>query len=437
MANSSYTVQNLVDQARTMGDLAPVLPTGGYYETLALSITNDVMTDMLLGSARGSRFNFKFNRILVPQFFVNSWQQDYASSLTNLGWLESCLAYNTSSTVVPKPTAVIEVKRDLLLTGVNGQGSRYAQICWMENDTLTYGTWGQSTIQSFSGLGNPSAGVVYTNPLGLTATPTNNITQVQDQAGNFWIITPSTTFNPNGGYGTCGVFNPFAPIATSVVISGGTLTVAAPNGLKTGTVVIGSGFTTLTDLNGLPITILTASPTGFTATVNLPNGTDTVGTFSISPVYPTLASQNTVATTVMDGTVQWTAVWPKGQGFRISPMPSQTGPVWQIAPIGQARIAQFTNINQTLDPIPDDFYRYFKQGFFAYCYAASPDPKVRAKFEMAKKLWMESLNLSVSQGSREDDAFGFVPSEAGVMDTGLNYGSGISPQWPYGQWGSY
>ena len=102
MANSSYTIQMLVDQARTQGDLAPVLPTGGFFDTLALSIANDVMTDMLLGSAKGSRFNFKFNRIIVPQFFINSWQQDYASSLTNLGWLESCLAYNTSSTIVPK-----------------------------------------------------------------------------------------------------------------------------------------------------------------------------------------------------------------------------------------------------------------------------------------------------------------------------------------------
>jgi hypothetical protein len=437
VSNSSYTGQNLVDMARTMGDLAPVLPTGGFFDTLALSVINDVMTDLLLGSARGSRFNWKFNRILPPPFFISSWQQDYASSMTNIGWLESCLAYNTSSTIVPKPTAVIEVKRDLLLTGVNGQGSRYAQICWMENDTLTYGTWGQSTINSFTGLQNPAPGVVYMNPLGLTAMPLNNITQVQDQAGNFWIIVPSTTFNPNGGYGTCGSFNPFALVSTAVSISGGTVTVTAPNGLKVGTVVVGSGFSTLTGLNGLSLTVLTASPTGFTAAATLANGTDTAGSFSIAPIYPTLASPNTVATTVTDGTVTWQAVWPKGQGFRISPMPSQTGPVWQIAPIAQARIPQFTNLEQVLDPIPDDYYRYFKQGFCCYCYGASPDPKVRAKFDTAKKLWMESLNQAVNQGSREDDAFGFVPSEASVMDTGLGWASCISPAWPYGPLNGY
>ncbi len=432
MANSSFTIQQLVDMARTMGDLAPTLPTGGFYETLALSITNDVMTDMLLGSAKGSRFNFKFNRILVPQFFINSWQQDYASSLTNLGWLESCLAYNTSSTVVPKPTAVIEVKRDLLLTGVNGQGSRYAQICWMQNDTLTFGP-GFANPEKLAIVLCPHVPyVVYTNPLGLTAMPINPVTQVQDQAGNLWIITPSTTFNPNGGYGTCGTFNPFTPTSTAVSIVSKTLTVTAPNGLKPGTVLTGSGFATLTGLNGLSITVLTASPTQFTATVNLANGTDTVGNFAIVPTYPTLASETTAATVVTDGTVLWMAVWPKGQGFRISPMPSQTGPVWQIAPIGQARVPQFTDIGQVLDPIPDDYFRYFKQGFFAYCYGASPDPKVRSKFLVEKQRWMESLNLAVSQGSREDDAFGFVPSEAGVMDTGWSTLTGISPMWPYG-----
>lgn len=449
MANSSYTGMNLVDQARSHGDLAPVLPVGGFFETVALSAINDTMTDMLLGSARGSRFNFKFNRILINPFWINSWQQDYASPQTNLGWLESCLAYNTSSPsfsgfsasgkpsiTTPKFTAVIEVKRDILLTGPNGQGQYVPKIAWMENDTLTFGQWGQSTQNSLSGLFNPGPGAVYTNPIGLTAIPINPITQVQDAAGNLWILTPTTPFNTNGGYGACGSFNPFSPVSTAVTIAGGTVTVTAPNGLSAGTIVVGSGFATLTGLNGLSLTVLTASSTQFTAATTLSNGTDTSGTFSITPVYPTFSKQTTAATTVMDGTVQWTAVWPKGQGFRISPMPSQTGPVWQIAPVGQARIQQFTNLKQILDPIPDDYFRYFKQGFFAYCYLASPDPKVRARFAEEKRLWMESLNLSVSQGSREDDDWSFVPTNASVMDTGAAYSNQSSPCWPYGP-GSY
>src|SRR5208282_4759473 len=338
------------------------------------------------------------------------------------------------SITTPKFTAVIEVKRDILLTGPNGQGQYVPKIAWMENDTLTFGQWGQSTQNSLSGLFNPGPGAVYTNPLGLTAIPINPITQVQDAAGNLWILTPTTPFNTNGGYGSCGTFNPFTPTSTAVSIVGGTVTVTAPNGLSVGTKVVGAGFATLTGLNGLTLTVLTASPTQFTAATTLSNGTDTAGTFSIVSVYPTFALPSTVATTVTDGTVQWTAVWPKGQGFRISPMPSQPGPVWQIAPVGQARIQQFTYLKQILDPVPDDYFRYLKQGFFVYCYAASPDPKVRAHFMEEKRLWMEALNLCVSQGSREDDDWSFVPTNASVMDTGWSYASQVSPAWPYGSW---
>lgn len=419
--NSSFTLQNLVDIARTRGDIAPALPSGGSYETVALSAANDAMTAMLAGSSKGSPFNFKFNRILVPPFFLNSYQQDYASNLVNLGWLESCNAYNTSSTQYPKPERYIEVRRDVML--VSAQTNRCAKISWMENDTLTYGTWGQSQILSLSGLQNPGPAVVYTNPQGLTAMPANPITQVQDAAGNFWLLTT---------YGTCGSFNPFTPVSTSVSISGGTVTVTAPNSLKAGMVVVGMGYGTLTGLNGLPLTVVTANSSQFTATTTLGNGSDTVGSFSIIPVYPTFPKPATVATTVTDGSVVWTAINPKGQGFRLNPMPSQTGPVWQITPIGQARIAPFTKMQQFLEPVPDDYFSYFKDGFFAQCYRYHPDPKIRAKFEGEYAIWMTSLNRAVSQGSREEDDFGFVPG-SNVMDTGYNFNP-VNPAMPYGPW---
>src|SRR5208282_3412068 len=132
-----------------------------------LSAINDAMTAMLAGSSKGSQFNFKFNRILIPPFFINSWQQDYASSVVNLGWLESCGAYNTSSTQYPKPFRVIEVKRDVLLT--NAQTGNLAKIAWMQNDTLQYGVWGQNQNVSLTGLQNPGPGVTYTDPTGMTA----------------------------------------------------------------------------------------------------------------------------------------------------------------------------------------------------------------------------------------------------------------------------
>lgn len=421
MGNSSFTLQNLVDIARTRGDIAPALPTGGAYETVALSAANDAMTAMLAGSAKGSPFNFKFNRILIPPFFINSYQQDYASNVVNLGWLESCGAYNTSSTQYPKPFRVVEVRRDVLLT--NAQTGNLAKISWMENDTLTYGTWGLSQILSLTGLQNPGPGISFTNPAGASSTPKNPTTQVKDAAGNFWLLTT---------YGTCGAFNPFALVSSAVVISGGTVTVTVPNGLSAGMVVVGSGFGTLTGLNGLSLTVVTASSTQFTATVTLGNGSDTVGSFVITPVYPTFPKPTIVATTVIDGSVVWTAINPKGQGFRLNPMPTQTGPVWQITPIGQARIAPFTRLSQYLEPIPDDYFSYFKDGFFAQCYRYHVDPKLRAKFEAEHNLWMASLSRAVSQGSREEDDWGFVPGSS-VMDTGWAFNP-INPAMPYGPW---
>jgi hypothetical protein len=421
MGNSSYTIQNLVDIARTRGDIAPALPTGGSYETVALSATNDTMTAMLAGSAKGSPFNFKFNRILIPPFYVNSYQQDYASSVVNLGWLESCNAYNTSSTQYPKPERYLEVRRDVML--VSYQTGRGAKISWMQNNTLTYGTWGLSQVLSLTGLKNPGPSIPYTDPAGASAMPANPITQVQDAAGNFWLLTT---------YGTCGTFNPFNLSATAVSISGGTITVTVPNGLKPGAVVIGSGFATITSLNGLKLTVLSANGTSFTASTTLGNNTDTTGSFAIVPVYPTFPNPAIVATTVTDGSVVWTAINPQGQGFRINPMPTQTGPVWQVAPIGQARIAQFTKMQQFIEPIPDDYFTYFKDGFFAQCYRYHPDPKVRQKFENEYKIWMEALNRAVSQGSREEDDFGFVPG-SNVMDTGWAFNP-VNPAMPYGPW---
>lgn len=354
MGNSSYTIQNLVDIVRVLGDVAPTLPTGGSYETVALSAANDTMTTLLAGSAKGSPFNFKFNRINIPPFFINSYQQDYASLVVNLGWLESCGAYNTSSTQYPKPFRVVEVKRDVLVT--NAQTGNLAKIQWMQNDNLQFGTWGQTQILSLTGLQNPGPGITYTDPAGATSTPSNPITQIKDAFGNLWVLTT---------YGTCGNVNPFVS--------------------------------------------------------------------NLTPVYPTLANQAIVATTATDGSVVWTAVNPKGQGFRVNPMPSQTGPVWQIAPIGQARIPQFTRLGQVLDPIPDDYFKYFKDGFIAQCYRFSPDPKVRSKFKDEWSIWMSSVSLSVSQGSREEDDWGFVPT-SNVMDTGYAVNP-VNPAMPYGPWG--
>lgn len=356
MGNSSVTLQDLVDDARSNAELAPAIPTGGYSDAPALSIANDVMQNMLAGGPMGQPFNWKWNRMLEKSFFINSWQQDYfIANQVNLGWLESCTAVNYSTTQFPKPVRPVECKRDLLIT--NSQNSTLAKICWMQNDTMLTGTWGQTTQLSSTGLTNPGPGVVYTNPNNLPAMPINPTTSVKDAFGNLWTLTT---------YGTCGNTNPF-----------------------------------VTNLN---------------------------------PVYPTLQNPSIVATTATDGGVVWTAVNPKGQGFRLSPIPGQTGPVWLVQPVAQNKVPFITTLGSYLDPVPDDFYTFFKQGFFAQCYRRSPDPKVRAKFEMEWNMWLRALDNAVMLGANQVDDWGFVP-QTNIMDTGYSFNP-ITPAQPYGPWNS-
>ena len=359
MGNSSIQVRALVDDALTFAELAPVLPTGGYSLQPALSIVNDTMTAMLQGTYNGEPFNFKWNRILPPSFFINSYQQDYfIPGLVNLGWLESCTATYQNITNFPKTVMPVEVRRDLLETSAQLGNSQFAKICWMQVDTMQCGMWGVSQINSLTGCPNPGPGVVYTNPLGLTTCPPNPITCITDTFGNFWVVTT---------YGTCGATNPF-----------------------------------LTNQN----------PTN---------------------IFPTNQNPTIQAVTVNDGSVVWTGINPKGQGFRINPAPAQTGPLWRLVPVAQQRVPQFTALNQYLDPVPDDWYAFFKQGFFAQCFRRSPDPKVRAKYEQEMATWIKSLSNSVKQGSREMDDWGFYPGTPGVMDTGFGWNT-VTPAYPYGAW---
>lgn len=352
MANSSISLQAIVDDAQSSAELAPCLATGGWSDQPALRVGNTVMTSMLLGGPNGQPFNHKWNRALVTPFPTISWQQDYfVPNLVNLGWLESSWANEFTISSQPKPKIQMEAVKDLDTT--YSQTGVPFQICWLPNKLLMTGMWGATELQTITGQNNPGPNVVYTNPLTTSNQPINPITQVVDPNGNFWVLTT---------YGTCGTTQPVWPN---------------------------------------PVT------------------------------YPTLTSPNTVASTIADGTVVWTAVNPDGQGFRLSPIPPQTGVVWTINPVYQKRIVQFTSLQQTLDPIPDDYADYFREGFFCQLYRRSPDPKVRTKFKDEWPLWLRSLDMAVRQGNKEMDAFGFFPSSASVMDVGGAF-TWYGPAMPYG-----
>jgi len=70
---STVTLQNLIDDAQTYGDLEPVINAAGFTQVVALSIANKVMTAIC-----AVPFPFKWNEFNVPPIFSNSFQQDYA-----------------------------------------------------------------------------------------------------------------------------------------------------------------------------------------------------------------------------------------------------------------------------------------------------------------------------------------------------------------------
>jgi hypothetical protein len=70
---STVTLQNIVDDCQTYGDLEPVINAAGFTQTVALSIANKVMTAIC-----AVPFPFKWNEFNILPIYSNSFQQDYA-----------------------------------------------------------------------------------------------------------------------------------------------------------------------------------------------------------------------------------------------------------------------------------------------------------------------------------------------------------------------
>jgi hypothetical protein len=343
--NSTIRLQEVVDDAATLGDVAPALATGGASMAPALSIANDVMQAIINGGPGAQPYNWKWNRYNLPVFYTNSLQQDYfIPNLFNIGWIESAWAVNINQTSVPKQKIPLEVDKDLLVT--YQQACYTGKVSWLPNKMLLTGTWGASPLgptpgypsgqtivagPNQSGQQNPGPNVVYTNPLGTLITPYNATTAIKDPYGNLWCLTT---------YGQCGTVEP---------------------------------------------------------------------TWPSNPTYPTIRNPQILPSTVVDGTCVWTAINPNGQGIRLAPIPPQSGVVWAIQVVGQMVAPRFFNLTQYLNPLPDTMEWAFRQGFFAGCFRRNPDPKVRAKFPQEQQLWLESLDKAVRQYDREPDDFGFYP----------------------------
>ena len=337
MANSTTKLSDIVRNAKNHPDLAAAVQTltGGGENEPALTIANDVMIEII-----SQVFDWKWNRLALPQFYTNSFQQDYAlPGLINLGWLTDGFLQDINNTAYPQPIWPLEVVK--FLPSTSTQYGMPGQACWFYNNQLSYATWGATNIGQAQngGVGpNPQANQAIATPIGVNQSPNNPWTQVADAFGNFWVVTT---------YGVTGATNPF-----------------------------------------------------------LTNKT---------PVFPTPQNPSQAATTVTDGTVVWTAVNPNGMGIRCNPMPPQTGVVYQFNIFGQYRPFAFSNgpftqLSQTIEPIPDDFAKRFRDGFIALAYPYVQDPKVRAKGMDAYNMWLKSLMDAKSAGDRERDNEGFYPA---------------------------
>ena len=149
-------------------------------------------------------------------------------------------------------------------------------------------------------------------------------------------------------------------------------------------------------------------------------------TGAVSPTAPVAATEGMI---LNDGSCQWTVASPDSQGFRVSPLPPQSGVVFQLNVIAQKTPPLVTTMQQMLDPIPDDFVSSFSDGFYAYCYRGSPDPGVRKDFPNMRAVWLNALEATIKQGDRERDSAGFYP-DRGVMSPG-DVGP-VGPANPYG-----
>jgi hypothetical protein len=179
MGSSTTTLQSIVDYVSSMGELQPVMPTGGYSTNTALTMATDVMNDLI-----SQRFNWKWNRMKVPPWYTNSWQQDYAalskSWPARIGWLEGAYWVDINNTSLPKPIWPIEVVRDLETTSISGNPP--GKVCWHLNNQLNFGVW-------------PGPSKVYTPPLGAVITPTNPPVCILDANGNILVLTTYGTTN--------------------------------------------------------------------------------------------------------------------------------------------------------------------------------------------------------------------------------------------------
>lgn len=194
MASSTKSLQYVFDTIAAKGVPDPRSLPSGYGDLLALELGNETMANLLSGAVNGrgevTRFNWKFNRATAAAFQLNSWQQDYpqpAQTAGIIGWGEDCDIVDINNTTMPKPLnwdGAVTWRRQLTSTSLSRW--RPAQICWMYNSDLQFGSW-------------PGPGVTFYPLLSAGPVPQNPIMSMIDANGNLLVVT---------GFGVTGLTAP-------------------------------------------------------------------------------------------------------------------------------------------------------------------------------------------------------------------------------------
>lgn len=131
---------------------------------------------------------------------------------------------------------------------------------------------------------------------------------------------------------------------------------------------------------------------------------------------PVLTAGAAEGTTVDDGSVVWTCVNPSSQGFRLDRLPSAAGPTLMILPYYQLDPQRFATMQQTLDPIPNSYSRFFFRGLQAQCLENSPNPGDMKRGQDMRVEWLNAMMDAKKQGDREINAYALLPA-GGVVES--------------------
>lgn len=223
---STIALQDVVNYLRSYAELEPVMSAAGFTQEPFLTIANDIMQRFL---AQG--MNWKFNRANIAPFLTVPLQQDYVTSVLNLGWLEQGWRIDINNSTVPKPVNGMESVRDLAQASYQGNPFN---LSWVPNSLAIMGAWQANTVYP-SGYGSPST----LSPIQQFRDANNNILYINSAGLKLSINSPGigqTGFvAPGSPYGTSGAVQPVLPVSsaagTPVVDGTVTWTVADPNGV--------------------------------------------------------------------------------------------------------------------------------------------------------------------------------------------------------------